>query len=353
MKRFCTLICTAAIAVAAIAQNEPTVYLPLDDDLNDVSGNELHAIAGGTEAVAFVTDAERGKVAHFVEAAHAMLPYNAQLAIGTGDYSVAFWVKVVNDPAPDGDPVIFTNKDWGSGSNPGLLVALDGADAVAGEHMWTVNFNAVDGSRLDWDADDNGAANLADGAWHHVAVTCDRDGTMDVYMDNVLYQTDPDTDSKDMTTAPGIADDETNGLPFTLFQDATGAYADGHDLEGWMDELRLFQGKILTTEEISLLYSYNGATSIKERSLNSGLDLNVYSIGGNQMQIEYNLEQPSKVALDVYNMLGAKVGAMNFTNKPPGAHTTQFDVSPLSAGIYIFMVHTSKGSETAKAFVVK
>ncbi len=90
MKRFYTLVCAVTIAVAAFAQNEPTVYLPLDDDLNDASGNELHAIAGGTAAVEFVTDAERGKVAHFVEEAHAMLPYNAQLTIGTGDYSVAF-----------------------------------------------------------------------------------------------------------------------------------------------------------------------------------------------------------------------------------------------------------------------
>ena len=154
-----------------------------------------------------------------------------------------------------GDPVILGNKDWDRGGNPGIVVALDGADALAGEHMWTVNFADLGfENRLDWDADDNLAPNIAkDGLWHHVVVTLDRDATMKVYIDNVLYQNDPDTDSKDLTLCPGIADDTTYQYGWAMFQAPTGTY--GYDMAGWMDELMLFKGKVLTAEEIGILYN--------------------------------------------------------------------------------------------------
>lgn len=230
-------ICTSLRAQA------PVVYLPLNEDLKDASGNHLDAADKGTAPTQFVSDAQRGMVAKFAAAAYAQLPLDPKLDFGTNDFSVAFWVKIAT--APSSDPVILGNKDWGSGGNRGFLVGLDGADEV-GSHMWTVNVSDGDGGRLDWDADDNGTPNLVDGTWHFVAVTFDRDATMNVYFDGALKQTDTAADSKDLTLAPGdLAPDD---LPFTIMQDATGAYS--ADFEGFLDDILIYN-RLLTAEEVA------------------------------------------------------------------------------------------------------
>src|SRR5690606_16350325 len=218
------------------------------------SGNDLHATDAGAEPTEFVSDAQRGMVAKFPVAAHAQLPIDPKLDFGTNDFSVAFWIKINDAVIPTSDPVILGNKDWGSGSSRGFLVGLDGADSP-GSHMWTVNAADGDGSRLDWDADDNGTPNLVDGDWHFVAVSFDRDGTMDVYLDGELRQTDPAQDSKDLTLIPG--DLAREDLPFTIMQDATGAYSD--DFAGFLDDVRIWTGKALTADEVDTVYRFEGA----------------------------------------------------------------------------------------------
>ncbi|HEY9489444.1 MAG TPA: LamG domain-containing protein, partial [Chryseosolibacter sp.] len=231
----------------------PTVYLPLNEDLNDASGNALHAVDAGSESTEFVSDPKRGRVAKFPASAHAQLPLNPKLDFGTNDFSVAFWVKIDAGVIPSSDPVIIGNKDWGSGKNRGFLVGLDGANEV-GSHLWTVNAADGNGGRLDWDADDNGTPNLVDGAWHFVAVVFDRDATMNVYLDGVLRQTDVAADSKDLTLTPGdLAPDD---LPFTIMQDATGAYS--ADFEGFLDDILIYN-RTLSPEEVTAL-NENGYT---------------------------------------------------------------------------------------------
>ena len=119
MKKILFSIITAIVIAHAGYAQGPVVYLPLDDNLNDYSGNALNAADQGTEPTIFVDDSERGKVAFFPLAAHAQLPVDPKLAFGTGDFSVGFWIKV--DVAPGSDPSILSNKDWGSGGNPGFL----------------------------------------------------------------------------------------------------------------------------------------------------------------------------------------------------------------------------------------
>ncbi|HTF20348.1 MAG TPA: LamG-like jellyroll fold domain-containing protein [Chryseolinea sp.] len=246
--KYILLTCLGLIlACSALLAQAPTVYLPLDQDLNDASGNNLHATDAGTVSTTFENDPQRGTVAHFAAAAHATLPIDPKLDFGTNDFSVAFWIKVpATAPLPTSDPVIVGNKDWDSGGNVGFLVALDGADD-AGSHRWTVN--VADGSqRLDWDADNNGAPSLVDGTWHFVAVTFDRNATMNVYLDGVLKQTDVSPGSKDMTLIPG--DLAPNDKPFTIMQDNTGVY--GADFAGYLDDILIYD-RVLATEEVASL----------------------------------------------------------------------------------------------------
>ncbi len=246
-------LCTVVAWGSVYAQADPTVYLPLDENLQDASGNNLHATDAGTEPTAFVSDPQRGKVAKFPAAAHAQLPIDPLLLFGTNDFSIAFWIRVDDGMIPTGDPVIIGNKDWGSGGNAGFLVALDGANEV-GSHLWTVNAGDGAGGRLDWDADDNGTPTLVDDTWHFVAITFDRDATMNVYLDGVLRQTDIAQDSKDLTLVPG--DLAPADLPFTIMQDATGAYSD--DFEAFIDDVLIYN-RLLSPEEVTSLND-NGYT---------------------------------------------------------------------------------------------
>lgn len=248
-----TLYLSVLLACGCLYAQAPIVYLPLDEDLNDASGNGLHALDAGSQPTLFTSDAQRGMVARFPTAAHAQLPLDAKLDFGTNDFSVAFWVKIDAALIPSSDPVIVGNKDWNSGGNRGFLVALDGANEI-GSHLWTVNVADAAGGRLDWDADDNATPNLVDGTWHFVTVVFDRDATMNVYLDGVLRQSDIAADSKDLTLAPG--DLAPDNLPFTIMQDATGAYS--ADFEAFLDDILIYN-RTLSPEEVAGLHD-NGYT---------------------------------------------------------------------------------------------
>lgn len=57
--------------------------------------------------------------------------------------------------------------------------------------------------------------------------------------------------------------------------------------------------------------------------------------------IQFVLEQQSKVALGVYNLLGEKVFELNQNRLPSGTHTFDFDASNLSSGIYLYKINAT------------
>ena len=244
------------------------VHLPMDNDLKDVSGNGLHATLGATASAAyeFVNDADRGKVVHFVAGSYATLPKHDLLRpSGTQSFSVNFWTK--QDNAIGSDPVLIGNSNWDSGSNPGWLLATDGADAYKPndptntKHGWTINISNNERVRMDWDADQMEnppmAPSLADGTWHMVTIVFDRaNAKMHVYVDGVEYI---DPESNDLTPiADGSLWDETNDYPINLWEDGTGVYNAGSDtrkqLDGYMDEL-IIVNKALSPSEVQALYN--------------------------------------------------------------------------------------------------
>ncbi len=96
----------------------------------------------------------------------------------TGDFSVELFVKSTGWTS---DPSIIANKDWGSGSNPGFILA-----GKSDSETW--KFNIGDGSdRIDLDG---GAIN--DDTWHHIVVTYDQDGVKRVYTDGVINEESTD-----------------------------------------------------------------------------------------------------------------------------------------------------------------
>lgn len=114
-----------------------------------------------------------------------------------------------------GDPAIFSNKNWASGANKGIVIAANGSG-------W--KFNIGDGSsRIDL----NGG-NINDGEWHHIAVTYSANGSKNVYQDGSLIS----------STTASISTSTISGLSLAMGQDGTTNY--GFGFPGSVAEVRVW-----------------------------------------------------------------------------------------------------------------
>ncbi|MDG2209734.1 MAG: alkaline phosphatase family protein, partial [Flavobacteriales bacterium] len=91
------------------------------------------------------------------------------------DQDFTLEVRIRTEATPD--VAIIGNKDWDSGFNPGFVFSFEYPNGPA----WKVNIG--DGNER---ADANGAAGIADGQWHTLSCSFDRDGMMRLYTDGVF-----------------------------------------------------------------------------------------------------------------------------------------------------------------------
>lgn len=243
-------------------QDGLVVHLPLDSDWSDISGNKFDARPGATATAdaKFVSDPQRGKVVHFVPGSFAVLPkHNLLRPSNSQSFSFSMWLKLKGIGS---DPVIFSNSDWDSGGNPGIVLATDGALTYTGPGTqgrgWLVKITG--GGRMDWRAGEMTpqAPALADEQWHLVTIVANReDQLLQVYIDGKEYIREGHAASRDLNILTGSLWDETNDYPFTLWEDGTGTYNAGSDtrkeLEGFMDDLRIY-GRALTADEVEKMY---------------------------------------------------------------------------------------------------
>lgn len=148
------------------------------------------------------------------------------LPLGTTDFTVEFWY---NAAGVGSDPSIFSNKDWGSGNNTGLNIAIQG-----GGSNIDINFKGDAGARADMNITTVDFTN----GWNHVAISFDRDGDMIAYVNGVNVVAE---------SIAGSTGDLTSVYPFNVGQDGTGTY--GGQVEGQLDELRIWND-IRTEAEI-------------------------------------------------------------------------------------------------------
>ncbi len=124
-----------------------------------------------------------------------------------------------------GDVNIVGNKNWDSGLNPGFVLSFK---YPAGPE-WKVNIG--DGSNR---ADINTGGQIADGEWHTLSVTFDRDGEMVMYEDGIVV------DSANISGIGNINVGE--GLFFG--NDLSGSYP----YEGALAEIRVWDAVLSATE---------------------------------------------------------------------------------------------------------
>jgi hypothetical protein len=120
-----------------------------------------------------------------------------------------------------GDPVFLGNKNWNSGVNPGFVLSTTGSG-----FNW--KFNIGDGA----DRVDLSGLPINDDQWHHIAVTCDRDGEARIFQDGLLLR------SASMALIGNI----NTALQLCVGQDGTTTY--GTALTGTVADVRIWNAAL-------------------------------------------------------------------------------------------------------------
>ncbi len=91
-----------------------------------------------------------------------------------------------------------------------------------------------------------------------------------------------------------------------------------------------------------------------------GIHVNKYELSQNYPNpfnpttvINYSLEKPGMVKLEVYNVLGQKVATLVNNVQSAGMHQIQFDASKLATGVYIYRIQAGSFVQSKKMMLLK
>ncbi len=224
----------------ALPPRKMVAWFPFDEP----SGSTAYDIAWGNNGVY----SGAATTAGMVQAARSFdgindyvrVPNAAQLNFGTSNFSIDLWMRTTDS---GGGVSVMVEKR----SNPTRGYSLYLYNGQPG-------FQLADGAGFfNW----NTTTNVADGAWHHIAVTVDRSSTTGVkfYIDGAFVQAyDPTPYSGNTTNA--------SPLWIGVREPALGG---GGYFEGDLDEIELFS-QVLTPQAIASIYGAGPAGKCKERA---------------------------------------------------------------------------------------
>lgn len=147
------------------------------------------------------------------------------------DFAFSMWMKY---DSASGDPAVFSNKNWNSGNNVGINLALQ----TAGGGSLDLNTFAAGGSRRDIEP----LGGVEAGSWQHILFNVDRDGRTLLYVNGSLFGEIP-------LSSAGSFD---GAFQWTFFNDGTGLYSGGSVSGLMFDEFGAWN-RLLTRDEISFL----------------------------------------------------------------------------------------------------
>ncbi|SEW36704.1 LamG-like jellyroll fold domain-containing protein [Chitinophaga arvensicola] len=140
---------------------------------------------------------------HFGDAQNFTIEFNIQTTYAGGD-----------------DHGIVSNKNWGSGGNIGWVIYKTSGNI-------RLNYRGASASRIDVRT----GPPVADGKWHHITVTFDRQGVVNFYKDGKYFVSGPSI--KGMGTVDA-------GLPFVVGTDGTLNYTDGSSGDNYIADIRVW-----------------------------------------------------------------------------------------------------------------
>ncbi|MDE0921262.1 MAG: cadherin domain-containing protein, partial [Arenicellales bacterium] len=218
-------------------------YYDFEDNLNDTSASpNVNDASIGGGAPTYITGRFAKSLSLDGVGDYVTLGSPTDLNFGTStDFSVSFWYRTSAGQARD--PVIISNKNWGSRKNPGWQVeaaAENGADDLGlqvGDGSAPVYGSAVD---LNFDQ------------WYFVAANFKRGQTMDLYADGVKKS------STDISGLTGTLD----ALATNIGQDGTGTYSDFTLMD--IDDLAIWRRAITSAEVTKIFESGQQGTTLKQ-----------------------------------------------------------------------------------------
>lgn len=221
------------------------LHLPFDGGYGDTSGrgNNGSAVGSpaftagriGSGALRYNTTVADGAIS---AANYVSLGTPADLAFGSGSFSVAFWTKFTGQP---GDlPFLCNNTDSFGGA--GFVIAPSWA---SGSWSWSLNDGASPASWPGFAAQYGNDAGFPDtlnnGQWHHVVHVIDRNAEVTTFVDGAKVHA---------KSIAGLTFNTDTGLPVTIGQGANGDYAVAGSFE--MDDLGVWRRALTEYEAMSI-----------------------------------------------------------------------------------------------------
>lgn len=238
--------CLCSASAATTLTNGLVTYLNFDNTLAAQAGTTVNGVAHG--AINY-SAGQVGQAVHILTSTNGVtnnyvgLGYPNVLKFGTSvDFSVSFWVNYTHST---GDQPYIGNKDWASGANTGWVIASQ----EGGNFKW--NYRDDGGSAR---RDGTIGNSIRDGNWHQLAVTFQRTGNAETYVDGQLVNTT--SIAPDTGFSVGSVDTATSGRQINIGQDGTGVYTYNGtaEIDMLMDELGVWNRR-LTAAEVSELYT--------------------------------------------------------------------------------------------------
>lgn len=195
---------------------------------------------------------------------------------------------------------------------------------------------------------------VADGRWHHIAVTVDRDDHKGIifYIDGVPAQ------YGDPTTHQGSLNN-TGSLRI-----GSQSFSVSYVFEGSLDEIELFNRVITQTEIVSIMNAGSAGKCKTPVSVHEGSRGN---IPPPQFQLEQNFPNPFNpstviryeipdrrfVNIAVYDALGREIRQLVNEVKQPGYYEYVFDAAGLPSGMYVVIFKTADFIQSKKMILLK
>ena len=180
-------------------------------------------------------------------------------------------------------------------------------------------------------------ADLVKGEWQHVVGVYDGTQAL-IYLNG---------EQKDVH--PGVTGLVKDGQTARIGQDGS------HYFNGGIDNLQIYN-RGLTPEEVIALYNGDVVTDIEEIEAVPA----TYSLSQNypnpfnpSTKIRFSLAEKSKVELEIYNVIGQKVGVLINSELNSGSHEVEFSNSKLSSGIYLYRLKAGDFVNIKKMILLK
>jgi hypothetical protein len=197
-------ILTVTMRPFYVLTNGLVAHLPFDGGYNDTSGLGFNGLPVGmpglatgkvgSSALRFSTSQDGSSFNYLT------LGTNIVKAIATNDFTVSFWINISNFV---GNPPLLANQDLSTPGGTGIAFVIESGGSL------TANVGIGIGLPLSITG-----GIIADGSWHHVAMTYERGRLSVLYLDGEIV-------TPNVLILSGSVD---TGLPLNVGQDGRGNY---------------------------------------------------------------------------------------------------------------------------------